>query len=276
MYLKHLLGCILSKNGFRINIYLSEDYSNSSFVTRGDVRLTSVIEMTTKELARKIEAIKALGFVRSARKGPTGIGHTFEGLMGYSENNISVPDWGVVELKTTRKNSDNLITLFSKVPKRRKGLTPKLLVEKYGYWDERKQRQALYTSINGTKPNSLGWILKIDEKENTLKIFHNGTEVAYQPLKELESIIDRKVNNLALVLADTKTKGKDEFFHYNEAWLLANPESENLIGLIRGGYLIFDWRMHIKSTGRARDHGPGYRIKESSLPKLYSEKVKLV
>ncbi|TXT55910.1 MAG: hypothetical protein BAJATHORv1_30293 [Candidatus Thorarchaeota archaeon] len=238
--------------------------------------MTSVIEMTIQELERKLQAIKELGFVRSTRRGPTGIGHTFEGLMGYSENNIAIPDWGLVELKTTRKKSDNLITLFSKAPKRVEGITPKYLVEKHGYWDETKSRPALYTTISGTEPNNLGWILKINDNQNELEIIHNGTKVAFQSLNELESIIEKKISNLALVLADSIKKDRDEFFHYNEAWLLAEPDSKNLVKVIREGHLLFDWRMHIKPSGVTRDHGPGYRIKEASLPHLFSKRKRLI
>ncbi len=45
--------------------------------------MTSVLEMTVEELKRKIEKLRDLGWVRSYRKGNTGVGHTMEGLLGY-------------------------------------------------------------------------------------------------------------------------------------------------------------------------------------------------
>lgn len=49
--------------------------------------------------------IKSQGFVRTHRKGPTGIGKTLEDLLGIQENNIQGPDFGIYELKSTRINS---------------------------------------------------------------------------------------------------------------------------------------------------------------------------
>lgn len=47
------------------------------------------------------------------RKGATGIGHTLEQLLELEENNLVVPDFGDVELQTSRANTNNLITLFT-------------------------------------------------------------------------------------------------------------------------------------------------------------------
>lgn len=44
--------------------------------------------MTLPELKRKLKAIKALGFVKTHRKGDTGIGKTLEDLLGIKENNM--------------------------------------------------------------------------------------------------------------------------------------------------------------------------------------------
>ena len=39
-----------------------------------------------------LQELKNRGFVKSLRKGPTGIGLTFETLMGVEENNLALPD----------------------------------------------------------------------------------------------------------------------------------------------------------------------------------------
>ena len=43
-----------------------------------------------------------MGFVKTLRKGPTGIGYTLETLLEIDENNISSPDFGEIELKAQR------------------------------------------------------------------------------------------------------------------------------------------------------------------------------
>ncbi len=62
--------------------------------------------MNLKELESKLREIKNKGFVSSLRSGSTGIGYTFESLLGISENNLPIPDiGGRIELKTIRKDS---------------------------------------------------------------------------------------------------------------------------------------------------------------------------
>jgi hypothetical protein len=69
--------------------------------------------MKLNEIVEKLKNIKNLGYVETHRKGPTGIGKTLEDLFGIEENNIALPDFGEIELKSTREITTNLITLFT-------------------------------------------------------------------------------------------------------------------------------------------------------------------
>lgn len=91
--------------------------------------------MTLKEIQKKLETLKAKGYVSSKRRGPTGIGHTLEQELNLNETNIAIPDiGGRVELKATRKNSSSLITLFTF--NRGVWQIPQIdVIEKYGYVD---------------------------------------------------------------------------------------------------------------------------------------------
>ena len=50
--------------------------------------------MTIQTLQKKLRKIKALGFVKTHRKGDTGVGKTLEDLLEIKENNIPLPDIG--------------------------------------------------------------------------------------------------------------------------------------------------------------------------------------
>lgn len=238
--------------------------------------MTSLVEMTVEELARKIQNVKELGWVRTARRGPTGIGHTLEGLLGYAENNISIPDWGVFEVKATRKDQRNLITLISKVPKLAEGITSRKLITEHGYWDRKMERQALYCTVSATDANSLGWRMTIDPLQTRIAFEHRGQAMAFQEIALLKDALSKKIGNLVLVSASRKLERREEFFHYDEAFLLANADLNRVTALLREGSILFDWRMHMRPDGSVRDHGPGYRMFEADLPKLYSIRKKLV
>ncbi|OQY92758.1 MAG: hypothetical protein B6D41_08150, partial [Chloroflexi bacterium UTCFX4] len=48
--------------------------------------------MTLSEFIKAFNKLKAKNWVKSERKGATGIGHTLEKLIGLPENNIASPD----------------------------------------------------------------------------------------------------------------------------------------------------------------------------------------
>jgi len=97
--------------------------------------------MVKKALAsfkKDFSAIKERGFVKSHRKHHTGIGKTFEDLMGIVENNNLLVDYmDKIELKSSRDLSNSMITLFTKSP----SYPPKVntvLREKFGKEEEEK------------------------------------------------------------------------------------------------------------------------------------------
>ena len=90
------------------------------------------------EFIDKMKEIREKGYVRSHRHHDTGIGKTLEDLLGITENNVAGPDFSSYELKSARKGSVSMLTLFTKEKDnlRRKdlcGCTFVPLVGKNGY-----------------------------------------------------------------------------------------------------------------------------------------------
>lgn len=71
---------------------------------------------TLEDFIREYSKIKEMGWVKTHRSGPTGIGKTLEDLLGIPENNIDGPDFGNYELKSCRLNSNSMLTIFTKTP----------------------------------------------------------------------------------------------------------------------------------------------------------------
>lgn len=71
---------------------------------------------TLEEFISSFEQIRDIGWIRTHRSGPTGIGKTLEDLLGIPENNYDEPDFGNYELKSCRINSNSMLTLFTKTP----------------------------------------------------------------------------------------------------------------------------------------------------------------
>jgi len=233
--------------------------------------------MTLKKVQNKLREIKNKGFVKSLRRGSTGIGYTFERLFGVKENNIPIPDiGGRVEIKTIRKDSQSLITLFTF----NRGvwhIRQKELIQKYGYIDN-KGRFALKNTVFYGKPILQKLGLEIDEHKNTIHLIDVTTKntVATWDVYVIVGKFMTKLSRLLIVLADRKIiKGK-EYFHYNEAYLLTNPSPRSFIKAFKKSLIGIDLRMHLKESGAVRNRGTAFRIKEKNLIELYEHRKKLI
>ena len=222
--------------------------------------------MKITEFQSKLKIIKDKGFIRSKRKGPTGIGYTLESELGIKENNIAVPDLGFSELKSHRENHTGLITLFT-FNKQVWKIKPLLAIEKYGSYDKNKRKGMYYTVTQ--KPNSAG--LFIICNNDNIQIQHTSGEVILQ--WTMDSIAERfsqKVKSLILVSAKVEFREGREYFHYYRARLLqGSMNKQGFVNAFISGDFVIDLRLHDKKT-MARNHGTGFRVKENKLINLFS------
>ena len=233
--------------------------------------------MNLKEVQNKLQEIKNKGFIESLRRGSTGIGYTFETLFGVEENNIPIPDiGGRVEIKTIRKDSQSLITLFTF----NKGvwhIKQKELIQKYGYIDE-KGRFALKNTVFYDKPISQGLRLEIDEDKNTIHLLDsaNGEIIATWDVYVIVGKFMAKLSRLLIVLAERKVIDGKEYFYYNKAYLLTDPSARSFIKAFKKSIIGIDLRMHLKENGAVRNRGTAFRIKEKDLLELYEHSRRLI
>ena len=233
--------------------------------------------MNLKEVQNKLQEIKNKGFIESLRRGSTGIGYTFETLFGVEENNIPIPDiGGRVEIKTIRKDSQSLITLFTF----NKGvwhIKQKELIQKYGYIDE-KGRFALKNTVCYGKPISQGLRLEIDEDKNTIHLLDsaNGEIIATWDVYVIVGKFMAKLSRLLIVLAERKVIDGKEYFYYNKAYLLTDPSARSFIKAFKKSIIGIDLRMHLKENGAVRNRGTAFRIKEKDLVELYEHSRRLI
>lgn len=233
--------------------------------------------MRLKEVVNKLQEIKSKGFVPSLRHGSTGVGHTFENLFGVQENNVPIPDiGGRVEIKTIRRDSQSLITLFTF----NKGvwhIKQRELIQKYGYIDE-KGRYALKNTIFYEKPIPQGISLEVDENKNTIHLIdiNKGNTIATWDVYVIVGKFMTKLSRLLIVIADRKIEKSKEYFYYNEAYLLTDPSPRNFIKAFKNSLIGIDIRMHLKESGAVRNRGTAFRIKEKDLIKLYEQQRRLI
>jgi hypothetical protein len=233
--------------------------------------------MRLKEVQSKLQEIRNRGYVRSLRSGPTGIGYTFERLFGVKENNIPIPDvGGRVEIKTIRKDSQSLITLFTF----NKGvwrINQRDLIRKYGHVN-RKGRYALKNTIFYQRPTIQGIGINVDEERDTIHLIDVNTKevLATWDIYVIVGKFMTKLSKLLVVMADRKVENDQEYFHYDEAYLLTDPNSRKFLEAFKNSLIGIDIRMHLGESGAVRNRGTAFRIKEKDLLNLYGKSIKLV
>lgn len=235
----------------------------------------SIEDPVAIELLGKLREVGSMGFTRTLRKGPTGVGMTLETLLGISANSSKAPDYKGIEIKasrTKRKGSKNRITLFSQVPDWK--LSPIgsawNLLQTYGY--VRNGRLQLYHQMDAVRPNSLGFVLEVKSSRGLLvqNHVHNATHdhVASWELEKLRNRLGEKHPKTFWVKANTRGRGEDEEFSYTEAVYTRLPKVWNFDLLVEAGTITLDYTISDKD-GRARDHGYLYKIHPDNLEALF-------
>lgn len=223
--------------------------------------------MTIDEIRKKLKDIKNKGYVKSFRKGPTGIGYTLETLLQIAENNISSPDFGEIELKAQREDHKGMTTLFT-VDKKAWQIKQLEAIRKYGSYDKDGRKGMYYTM--GMKPNSAGLFLYVDDVSVSVRHI-SGEVIAVWQLIEVERRFMAKVKNTLLVKAKVEKRDGIEYFLFDRARLLSTGTSIDFKNLFKNEILLVDLRLHDKGT-RARNHGTCFRFFEKNIESLY-EKV---
>ena len=230
--------------------------------------------ITLKKLKEELREIKAMGFIKSRRAHDTGIGKTLEDYLHITENNIALPDFGKMELKSQRINTSSMLTLFTKSPD---GITNTEIRERFGYPDsEFPKIKIIHQTINNGKENAMGFHFTIDENNDMLLIAKGGETFGYYSLDFLKQKATQKIGNgLILVLAETKKEKGHEFFFYKEAYILKDIDPKKFLS-----YSKYDIRLGVyhsgKLVGKPHDHGSAFRVTQKSIPEFFRIKEKIL
>jgi len=259
--------------------------TNLSPDTSEDLEVSEIIESFKKEFL----IIKNMGFVKSHRENNTGIGKTFEDLIGIKENNRKLADYkDVLELKCTRKHSQSRLTLFTEKPTYPKNVNT-YLKDTFGQPDPKYPHlKVIHTTVSSkynTFKDELGFKLEVDYKEK--KLFIRAIDLCtkesldmeiYYTFEVLEKLVETKCKYIACVTAEVNEIDGTEYFHYIHATILTGLTFEKFLLFIDNGWVEYDIRIGSyksgKKIGKPHDHGSGMRVKKNYIDKVF-HKVEL-
>lgn len=237
------------------------------------------------ELKKIFENIKNKGWIESKRKGPTGIGYTFETLLNKEEDALNLPDYKSIEIKTRRKNSKSFISLFNAAPDGDYSYEIKRLRDNYGYPDKvLKDSRIINNEYFANEINSLGTKYKAKLKfdwenkklrfivlNNNLQIVNDEVSWSFDLLRER---LLQKLKFLAIIEADCKFINGIEYFKYRSLELYQLEKFETFLKLIEDGIIKVTFKIGVIRTGERQgeinDHGTSFSISKENISKLYN------
>ena len=226
--------------------------------------------------------VKKLGYVKSLRKGPTGIGYTFETLIGKKEENFPIPDFETIEIKVKKQFGKGNITLFTAAPDNEVFAT-KRIYEQYGIENRNfRYNKTLMISVNTINLKKYGkhyFGIKVDYNKKLvqlqiydyqMKLLEDDVSWSFDLLYEK---INNKIQNLAIVKAKELTKDNEKYYFYYHISFYEIKSAECFIKLIEEGVITITFMISTYLTGKKygemNNHGIGFIINIQNILKLY-------
>lgn len=198
--------------------------------------MSGIKKYTKSTIIAALKEIRSRGWVKSHRNSNNdgAVGNTLEDLLGIQENNLPLPNAAEWELKTQKRSTTSLLTLFHLEPSPRGLHIADYLLENFG-WPHKNA---------GTK-------YPVNEKSfrQTLS-YHQLTRRGFY------------------VIADVRECEGEYFYLYSDIMQLQGFSLEKFLFEIKEGNILIDFDAR---TGH--NHGTKFRIKQNAIPLLY-EKVK--
>lgn len=266
-----------------INIAIKK--GNLNFLTNNIIRdeIKSMKE-DIRLLKSQFSKIKEIGWLELDRTNYGNIGITFEKLVGLTRNELEIPDFGSIEIKTKSTSKYDYITLFSCVPTGPHYHEVERIKDLFGYPDSKlKNSKVLNGEIFCNKLSKIGkdFYFKLnvykEEQKITLSVYdkmkNKIEEKVYWDFDILEEKLNRKLTYLALVNVDKKVINKKTFFRYNMLNLYKIKGFNVFIYLIESGFIKVNFKLGVfrdkKRLGKIHDRGTAFLIEKKYITKLF-------
>lgn len=235
-------------------------------------------------LKQKFDEIKELGYVKSSRKGFTGIGKTFEDLIGKKEDRLETPDYNGIEIKTKRGYSKSYIRLFNATPKGKNEFEIKRLSNTYGYPDKiKKEHNVLAFSVQGNMRTLVAgrFFFKLSLDYEKRKIYLSILDKNMRLLEQdvywdfdiIKERLEIKLKYLAFIKAWPKTINEMDYYKYYEIQFYQLKDFDVFLRLIEQGIVRVTFKIGIfregPRTGEIHDRGTSFEIQEENINKLF-------
>lgn len=237
-----------------------------------------------ENLIKEYNKINKQQWIKSVRKGPTGVGATLENELGIIENREPNPDYNGFEIKSKRKKSDYYTTLFNLTPKGNDELVIRKIRDLYGYYDRSNKYKVLNTNVYGNRVTASNGIYRFKLFVNynlkiiSLYIYCNNILIDsnyYWDFDDIKNTLYRKCYKICFIEAETKIIHSEEYFKYNHLEIYILKSFEKFLELIDTGVVRIAFKIGVFKTGERmgdiHDHGTGFEINKNDFEALYTK-----
>lgn len=238
-----------------------------------------VIDTPLSELLKQFDAIRNRGWVSSLRKGHTGLGYTFETMMGIEENNDRLADFMGIELKCKlacdigARAAGGKINLFQQGPV---WTDKRTAIERLQVLGQMRPdgKLACYSQVT-VSANNLGLRLAPNVPEDRIDLYKLCQHEGLWPIEVLKKRLREKHSRAAFIKADVRPSGANLAYHYRELVYCERPSIETFMELVGMKAIVFEFTMS-QSAKSVRNHGYPWRlVSDSLLDRLFKVKVSL-
>lgn len=231
------------------------------------------------ELLDRFDEIKVRGWVDTLREGDTGVGYTFETMLGIKENNDQTADYKGIEIKCKGLKEgayakSGKINLFQSGPTWLLKCRAKDRLRILGKPGE-DGLYSCYSQVT-TTANNLGLMLQVVDSNSKIDLKKNSEAMGYWLSAKLGRRLAEKHSRAAFVKARTRqTKSKTQYA-YEELVYCDQPSIQRFLDLVAQRNIVFEFTMSEKLNGTVRNHGYPWRlVRAQFLDQLFAFQIKL-
>ena len=237
-----------------------------------------------ENLKELFKTIKNKEFNESQRIGPTGLGYTFENLINKKEDNLSIPDYNSIEIKTKLGYTKSPLTLFCLTPTKENDRASKYLLENFGYYTKNKVHKSFRTDTYVNLTNIVGnkFITKLilDKEQNRLNLLILDLNLNILDntinwdLNDIKTRLETKLTYLAFIIGYPYNKNKKTFYKYTNLKIYKLKDFSTFLTLLEKNiiYITFNIGYYTSGNkiGEIHDRGTAFRISHHNIDKLFT------
>lgn len=235
------------------------------------------IDAALEDLLQRYDSISSR-WIDSMRPGDTGIGYTFESLVGVVENNDQGADFRGIELKCKLKRDHHpatgKINLFQLAPRWASAQRGIERLRMLGQQDE-VGRYSCYSQVT-TTANNLGLWLETQLPPEGIRLHKDADQIGEWLRERLAARLAQKHSRAVFVTAESRRAASVTQYRYVELVYCERPDVQKFIDMVDLRRIVFEFTMTERPPGRVRNHGYPWRLVDPrELDRLFALQVKL-